>query len=81
MSLIHMEPEEFIIHAFTSHARLETEPVAFDSGRAGIVYFFENKDGNTYYMDRIFMADGVKKDAGLLNELYPKMALRHPVMH
>lgn len=77
MALIDMEPEQFIIKAFTEHAPIETEPMVLDDGTAGMVYLFHGKK-DICYMNRLFTGTAVRKDPEVILQLYPKMALSHP---
>ncbi|MCH4014234.1 MAG: hypothetical protein LKE64_07875 [Solobacterium sp.] len=76
--IIELRPEEFVEKAFAKHGRLEAEPMVMDSGIAGMVYLFQDKEGNLYYLNRLF-ASLNEIDVGQEGqaEMYRKLTLMH----
>lgn len=76
MTLIHLEPEEFVQTMYFQGGSLKIRTVAMDNGVGGLVYMFAGKDCNIYYLDRLFTGvDLQMSEANRHAELYRKVAL------
>lgn len=84
-AIVHLEPKEFIETLFTNQADITARPYVLDNGVAGLVYMFDGKDNNVYYLDRMFttrqeVVDQMNKE-DLHAEMYRKVALDMRLTH
>lgn len=80
-AIIHLEPKEFLDTMVQVQGKIRAHAYVLDCHLAAIVYMFDDKDGNTYYLDRPFTACPEKiKKLGfqyIHADLYRKVALYH----
>lgn len=79
MTIIHLEPEEFVESAYLHHSTISAHPFVLDNGVACMVYLLETSSDHIYYMDRPANALAHKvneySSEQLHAELYRKVAL------
>lgn len=80
-AIVHLEPEEFVQYMFQQQGEMKSHPYVLDCGIATMIYMFDGKDGNTYYLDRAFTScpeiiNQQSKEV-LHADMYRKVALIH----
>lgn len=79
MTIVHLEPEEFVESAYLHHSTISAHPFVLDNGVACMVYFLEPSLDHIYYMDRPAHVQSNKvneySSEQLHAELYHKVAL------
>lgn len=74
MTIVHLEPEEFIQKLFVSQSKLQFHIIPLENKSVTVVYYF--LDGCfTYYLDRIFEGCKSSMTQDLHADIYRKMAL------
>jgi hypothetical protein len=75
MTLIHLEPEEFVETLYARKGSLKTEAIVLDNGVAGMVYLFQDH-ADIYYLDRLFAGRSIQMSEQERHaEMYRKVAL------
>lgn len=75
MTVIHLEPEEFVEVLYARKGKLTAEPIVLDNGIAGMVYQFADEK-NVYYLDRLFAGCAIHMSEQERHaDMYRKVAL------
>ncbi|MBB5183404.1 hypothetical protein [Catenisphaera adipataccumulans] len=84
-NVVHLEPKEFVEKLSAQHKQIYARPYVLDNGIAGLVYMFDGKDSNVYYLDRMYAPRQQEVDQidfyTLHAELYRKVALDARLTH
>lgn len=86
MTIVHLEPEEFVQYICTHNATVQCHCIALDNGIAAMIYVCCD-GGHLYYMDRIQVSAAMEQRAQSFSkeelhaEVYRKIALDSRAWH
>lgn len=55
-AIIHLEPKELVETMYQVQGKIRVHAYVLDCHIATMIYIFDDKNGNTYYLDRPFTA-------------------------
>lgn len=80
-AIIHLEPKELVETMYQVQRKIRVHAYVLDCHIATMIYMFDDKNGNTYYLDRPFTAcpEVIKKMGKqcIHADMYRKVALFH----